>query len=448
MRCPLFSSRLALVVIASAILFGCQTIRSSDGILEQQTKDASVSSKQLRIILDDLVLQVSSEVEQAADQIIAANEGPRTHRNALLWKTNGIASSFQASSRRDSLGAYFDLWILNKQSLALFRRPSDPPLFGESQDVAIAACERIEASMLDVLNMIGGDLPIKEDFAEDFASDYPIENLYFNRASITAHYTRYIDKIQVSHRELLGVVGDLDAQLDQLQRLSSMYAAFLPKQARWNGELMVLETVESTVLSAPLRDMSLAAMGVARIADTTQALPQLVERERTLLHDAISEERELTLVAIDRMRMETVGQMQRERVAVMADLEGERQAVLNAIQQERIAATKDMTRFGTQALEQVDRSVDEKIITAAEHGRELIDHVFKRCIQLSFVALPLALLLLYMRRRRQAVPGIVSDRPVTSDLKINEPIKQESKAGQIRCQSASGHLKIPRRTAA
>ena len=434
---PLRPIRWALIVIAFAAFLGCQTIRSSNGLLEQQTINAGVSSKHLRIILDDLVLQFSSEVEQAADQIIAANESSRTHKNALLWKTNGIASGFQASSRRDALGSYFDLWILNKQSLALFRHPADPPLFGESQTVAIAACERIESSMTDVLNMIGDDLPIKEDFARNFASDFPIDNLYFNRASITAHYTQYIDQIEVGQRELLEVVGDLDDQLDQLQRLSSMYAEFLPKQARWNGELMVLETLQSTAVTAPLQDMSLAANGVARIADTTQSLPQLVERERNLLHDAISEERELTLFAIDRMRMETVGQMQRERIAVMTDLGGERNAVLQAIQQERIAATKDMAHFGSQALEQLDRSFDAKIITAADQGRELIDHAFTRFVQALVVLLPLSLLLFYVLRRRKADSEDVIDEAVEERIR-----DEESK------QSSPRHLRFPHRRAA
>jgi len=397
----LSSVRWALTLISYATFLGCQTIRPSNGLLEQQTVNAGISSEQLRIILDDLVLEFSSELEQAADRIIAANESQRVHKNALLWKTNGIASGFQACSRRDSLGSYFDLWILNKQSLELFRRPADPPLFGDSQAIAIAACERIESSMIEVLNAIGDELPIKEEFARQFANDFPIDNLYFNRASMTAHYTKYLDEIEAGKRELLEVVGDLDEQLDRMQKLSSMYAEFLPKQARWNAELMVLETLQSEAFTTPIRDMSLAADGVVRIADTTQALPKLVEREGKFLHDAISEQRELTLLAIDRMRTETVDQLQSERVAVMADLQDERNAVLQAIQRERIAVTKDMTNFGSQSLEQLDRSVDAKIVTAGDQGRLLIDHAFMRSVQVLAVLLPLACLLLYVSKRQK-----------------------------------------------
>ena len=174
---------------------GCQTLQSSDGLLEQESPNAKVSSRQLRIVLDDLVLQYSSQVELAADQIIAENNDPQVRKNALMWKMNSIASCFQAASRRDPLGAYFDIWILNKQSLGLFEKSIAPPLFGDSQPIAISATQEIEAIMTAVLDLIGDDLPVNEVFANTFAREHPINDLYFQRASITANYTQYIDNI-------------------------------------------------------------------------------------------------------------------------------------------------------------------------------------------------------------------------------------------------------------
>ena len=298
-------------------LVGCQTLQSSDGLLEQKSSNAKVSSRQLRIVLDDLVLQFASQVELAADQIIAESNDPQVCKNALMWKMNGIASCFQATSRRDPLGAYFDIWILNKQSHKLFETPTDAPLFGDSQNIAVSATQQIETIMAEVLDLIGDDLPVNESFANAFATEHPINDLYFQRASITANYTKYIDSIEIKGPELLGVVGDIDQQLDQIQRLSSMYAEFLPKQARWNGELMIMETLQSNAVITSLQNMSLAANGVATIADTTQAIPALIERERNLLHDAITEERLATMQAIDQMRSETLSSFQDERIAVM-----------------------------------------------------------------------------------------------------------------------------------
>jgi len=413
----------ALILIAAMTLLGCQSIHSSDGILEQQHADSKVSSRQLRIVLDDLVLQFSSQVEQAADQILAENSDPQIRKHALMWKTNGIASCFQAASRRDPLGSFFDIWILNKQSLDLFQRSSDEPLFGASQDIAILATKEMEALMNDISQLIGSNLPVNESFAIEFSSDHPVQDLYFNRASMTAHYTQYIDRVKINGPELLGVVGDIDEQLNQLQRISSMYAEFLPKQARWNGELMLLETLESNAVTASLLNMSLAADGVVKIADTTQNLPELVERERNLLHDAITEEREATMLAIDQMRVETVDRLQQERMTVMSGLADERNAVLQTLREERVATTEELSQISDRTVTRVDEAVDQKITTLADHGSDLIDHGFLRLAQLLAVIAPLGLLIFttfhVVRKRR--LPDSHGDTPSEVPLTVHDP---------------------------
>ena len=72
-----FSPSWVLIIAALFTVQGCQTLQSNDGLLEQESSNAKVSSRQLRIVLDDLVLQFSSQVELAADQIIAENGDPQ-----------------------------------------------------------------------------------------------------------------------------------------------------------------------------------------------------------------------------------------------------------------------------------------------------------------------------------------------------------------------------------
>ena len=412
-----------LFFILPFAVLGCQTLQSSDGLLEQESPNAKVSSRQLRIVLDDLVLQYSSQVELAADQIIAENNDPQVRKNALMWKMNSIASCFQAASRRDPLGAYFDIWILNKQSLGLFENPSDSPLFGESQLIAISATQEIETIMTAVLDLIGDDLPVNEAFANTFAREHPINDLYFKRASITANYTKYIDSIKIKGPELLGVVGDIDQQLDQIQRLSSMYAEFLPKQARWNGELMIMETLQSNAVIASLQNMSLAANGVATIADTTQAIPRLIERERNLLNDAITDQRVATMETLETMRAETLNSFQAERISVMGQIESERDAVLNAVQEQRIAATKDLSQLGEDSFAKMDQVIDAKIEDIAQHGSELIDHGFQRLLQLLGAVAVLTLLFVaaFLQLRKHHRANAETNRISAAPIKIHTP---------------------------
>ena len=400
--------RIAVLPLLSLSLIACgchAVIKYPRGLLEQQEGKTNLSSRELRVLVNDLVVQYASRVEHAADQIMVVHSDPAIRKNAILWKTNGISACFQAASRRDPLSAYMDIWVLNKQSLALFEQPSDPPLFGTSQEIAIKASQELESSLQEILTMIGPDFPVREDFPIAFARDYPIRDLYFNRESIAAHYTDYIAKVHSSDREITEVVGDIDDQLDQLQRLSSIYAEFVPKQARWHGELVVLETLRSEEVMQPLQDMTVAADAVARIADTTQDTPALVERERELLYRTISAERMATLNDVNRMRVETLDKLEQERTAVMADLKSERTEVMEAMREERIAATGDLTRFGEESIRQLDASVDQKMTDVANLSVELADHVFRRVVQLSlgvggFILFSLILIL----RNRQPRP--------------------------------------------
>ena len=412
-----------LIFVLPFTVLGCQTLQSSDGLLEQESPNAKVSSRQLRIVLDDLVLQYSSQVELAADQIISENKDPRVCKNALMWKMNGIASCFQAASRRDPLGAYFDIWILNKQSLGLFDSSNESPLFGDSQQIAISATKQIEITMAEVLDLIGDDLPVNEAFANNFAKEHPINDLYFKRASITANYTKYIDSIKVKGPELLGVVGDIDQQLDQLQRLSSMYAEFLPKQARWNGELMIMETLQSNAVIASLQNMSLAANGVATIAATTQAMPSLIERERNFLNDAITDERIATIESLEKMRSETLNSFQQERIAVMEQIESERDTVLKAVQEQRIAATKDLSQLGADSFVKVDQVLDAKIDDIAKHSSDLIDHGFWRLLQLlgTMAVLTLLCITAFMQIRKHRRGSVETNRVNVAPVRIHTP---------------------------
>ena len=121
------------------------------------------------------------------------------------------------------------------------------------------------------------------------------------------------------------------------------------------------------------------------IADTTQAIPNLIERERNILHDAITDERLATMQAIDQMRSETLNSFQEERIAVMEQVQSERATVLQAMQEQRIAVTKDLSQLGEESLVKMDKVIDAKISDVASHGSDLIDHGFRRLAQFSGV---------------------------------------------------------------
>ncbi len=384
-----------------------------------------MSSAELRVILDDLVLQYASRVEMAADRIIAQTRDTTAHKNALLWKSNGIAACFQAATRRDPLAAFLNIWILNKQSLDLFRQPDSPTLFGDAQSIAVETTLQLEPSFEQVLEKIGREFPIGEDFATRFAADHPIHNLYFDRASIAEHYTDYVERITISNRDLKEVVGDLDGQIDQFHKLSAMYAEFLPKQARWQAELLVLETIQGDAMQIVLGDLTSATQSIDRVANVVESVPDLVARERDILRQTISEERIATMEDLDRMQSstmqglqsmqtDTLQEIRQERIAVMQEIKGEREAILGALQEERISATEDLAEFGGRIVDRLDSSADLKIDELAKQGLRMTDHFFKRAAQLTLLLLAV-LAVIWWLHRRQGSPSRLQDSDGAED---------------------------------
>ena len=388
--------RIRITIIVFLILAGvsgCQSFQEASGLLETHSDSPGLTTRELRTIVDDLVLQYSGRVELAADKIIAQSRDPEIRKNALMWKVNGIASCFQAATRRDPLGSLLDIWILNKQSLALFQSENKQALFGGSQPIAIEMAVQLEFALGNILSRLGDEVPIDEEFATRFATDYPIDSLYFNRASIAEHYTEYIEKITLKNKDLREVVGSLDSQLDQLNTLSAMYAEFLPKQARWQAEILVLDMLDDQSVKSILADASSATQSAEKVANVVSQLPNFLSNERDIVRAVVTEERVATLNSLKQMQVDTLQQFETERIAVLEDVRKEREIVLDTLHAERVEATRDFTDFGTSIVKQIDAATDEKIEAVAKQSKDLADHVVLRMAELCGV-LAVALLLL------------------------------------------------------
>lgn len=383
------------------MLLGCRTPHRPQGLLEQQAADAAISSREVRILLDDFVVQFADEVEEAADNIMSQTTDREIHRRALMWKINAISACFQAASRSDPLGAFIDVWILNKQSLTFFQSPDIPPSFGPLQPIAVDTAMVLEAKTAGIRKVIGTQIPILETFANAFAEDYPITNLYFERASIATHYTEYMDRIQVSEKAIVDVVSNLDQRLDELHRLSALYGEFLLKQARWQAELLAIDALPEDALRESIASLSQASLAISRIAATTESVPHLVERERQQVRDIIRQERTETLTAVDAMRSETIDQLQQERVAI-----------IDALQTERTVVTREMTEYLEGMLVQAESKAEHKWESLVQQTATATDLLFLRLTELAVIigCFVLLSLLLFPGRSR---PSRRPSRPLS-----------------------------------
>jgi hypothetical protein len=407
-------------VLTCLLLAGCRHVSAEKGLLEKNAMDTHLSSDQLRVLVNDFAVHFAYSIEADADFILAEASDPAIRQNALRWKSNGISACYRAAARRDPLAAYMDVWILNKQMAQLFRSPPGQHLFGPWQPVALRGCQRREQRLRAISDALGTNLPIDEKFAATFAADYPVHDLYFNRESLA---TRYIEAVEAPTREMFQAIASLRNNVEELRKLSMIYAEHLPKQARWEAELLLADASRISTVQRPIQDFAVTTQSIARVADTVEGIPEIIAHERHALHEIVRQERRDTLREVDRMRQETMSQLEGERALVLNTLRDERAAVLDALRDERVAVSRQLDGHMATTVRQADDITQRRVDQLAQHGNELVDHFFWRtwqlCAVVGVLAVTVLLLLAWRIARRDPVvrfpeetesndPGIVS----------------------------------------
>ena len=389
----------------------CRSVPQRRGLLEEQLPTAKVSSRTLRIMLVEFLPNYAHRIELTADQIMSQTEDPAILRNALLWKINGISAGFGAASRPDPLAAFLDLWVLVRQTRYLFESSQEAPQFGPWQREAIAACQVLENELKAIHEKLDVDDNLGATFVENTVRHLPLQDLYFQRAPLM---TQNVEKITEPNRELLEVVSSLQQDIDEVQRVSALYAEFIPKQARWQAELLAMEAEEFPVVQTSLNQLMLTTQAANQIAETAlglevqletqlEALPNLIDRQRT----AISQD-------LERMRRDTLTDLQQERKVILASLHDEQVEV-----SERVQETAD------RASQRADQIVQHGIASSQAAGEQLLDRaaVYMAAL-LGTAGLLTVLTLLWLkiqkrqslRRRRNSTLDHDSANPPTIDF--------------------------------
>jgi hypothetical protein len=362
-------SLIAVLAVTVGVSAGCMNVRSTSGLLEQTAPATNVSSRKLRVLLTDYVPQFADRIEQAADEILSQTSDPQIRRNALLWKSNAISACFCAASRPDPLAAYLDVSILSRQMTQFFEQPSSNAVFGPWQAQALETSRQLAAPLAQIQGMLRSNTRFDERFVDAFAREHPITNLYFGRASLAAPF---IEEVEEPTRDMSGVVADVSESLAEMQRLSALYAEFVPKQARWQAELLLLAATQNTgLLAQPLHDLERASQAIDRLATTGETVPQLLERERHALHDIVRSE-----------RIETVAQIDQMRCAMVADLRLERATILQSFHDQRRAFNRDLEATVDHSIDKVNTLIGQQSGELNRFAERVAERLWTRVVRL------------------------------------------------------------------
>lgn len=377
---PLFYATLAL-----AILTACTTVSPQrDGLLEQTVEGTQLTSQQLRLYLNEYAIRFDRQVEEAADQILSQTTDPEVARNALMWKIHVISANYRATARPDAFAAFIDVWILSKQMSRFFDGGAGSELFGQFQSIAVDTSRELEQTIRQIaLKIAPSEEVIQEGEKKinDAVQSDPLQNLYLVRQSTVLDF---IDRYQPADLGVMEVVGNVSDDLAALQQILIVYGDYLPRQARWQAEMMLMDMRRAEPVAHTLDDISVIADSLDRIASLTDSLSELAERERKVLLKAVHHERVESFNSIEQMREATLQYVSDERDAIFLSIEQERLAIMEQINAER---------------ELVIREIENMSQDLMLESRELIDHFYMRAFQLVSFIIVMAIILVIAYKR-------------------------------------------------
>jgi hypothetical protein len=404
------SKHLCVLILGFVVcLSGCPSRSTKKTSSINRFKKVEVTAGELGSRNQSLLALYSSEIEGAADKIILESPSPVTRREALVWKAEAIPVLQTSVLNTDPVAAVVDTWAFIFQMNAYMEQPLVKDQFGVFLPVVSDTLKEMDAEM-EQLVLAAAPAANISDLRRKIAAwtaAHPVQAGLSGRRSVDADLIRQADQDDLGALASLNALqqglGDITARLDS-------YNAYLPKQARWQAELLIGDLAHDPQLGAAASNFAVLTRALGKTSNDLDRIPELagaarnialadVQNQRLAAQLFLTQERVQVMEALAGQRIAAMADLRGERLAATGDLQRERQIVLDGIHKEEMAAINDMHMLGQQTLNDFDK-----------RSRLLVDHLFWRAIELVLVTLLLSLLIAWTLLRRFTSRGVPTRR--------------------------------------
>ena len=386
----------------------CGSVLLAVGCLSQNTKKASSlkttknvqsSAPELSSRNQSMLALYSAEIEVAADRIISESPSPAAQRQALVWKAEAIPAMQASLLNTDPVAAVLDTWAFIFQMTAYMERPALKQKLGESYPVVAETLRNMDAEMEQVVRL-GAPTANVADLRQRvvaWAEAHPIQASLAGRQSVDPDVIKKAGQsdlgMTTSIKTLAEAMGDFTARLDS-------YNAYLPKQARWQAELLLTDFTHDPQISTAMSNFAVLSDSAAKASGNIDRLPALVDQTRKAFEANVDGERLSAQAFVREERLSTLFALQQERIATVDALHTERLATTAQIREEREAALKELRAQEIAVMNEFKVFSEKKIQDLDTRGRGLINFFFLRALELMLLTLVLCSLLVWVVLRR------------------------------------------------
>jgi hypothetical protein len=385
----------ALALLAQGCMYG-KTRKASS---LKSTKNVQSSAPELSSRNQSMLALYSAEIEVAADRIISQSSSPAAQRQALVWKAEAIPVMQASLLNTDPVAAVLDTWAFIFQMTAYMERPALKQNLGESYPVVAETLKNMDAQMEQVVRL-GAPTANVADLRQRvraWAEAHPIQASLAGRQSVDPDVIRKAGQsdlgVTTSIKTLAEAMGDFTARMDS-------YNLYLPKQARWQAELLLTDFTHDPQISTAMSNFAALSESAAKASGNIDQLPALVDQTRKAFEADVDGERLSAQAFVREERLSTLIDLQQERIATVDALHSERLATTAQIREEREAALKELRVQEIAVMNEFKAFSEKKIQDLDTRGRSLINYFFLRALELMLLTLVLCSLLVWIVLRR------------------------------------------------
>jgi hypothetical protein len=381
------------------LIFGCASGPTRKSSSVKSAPKVESSATELSSRNQSLLAIYSAEIETAADQIILESPSAAARRQALLWKIDAIPVLQKCLLNTDPVVAALDSWAFIFQMKEYMERPAVKQVFAGMYPVVTAALKNMDDEMQQLVQVAAPSAKIADlrQTIAGWAQAHPVHPNLAGRQSFEAERIRQLGEADLgtmaSIKALGESLGDLTARLDS-------YNTYLPRQARWQAELMLSDLVRAPEFSSALSNAAVLTDALAKTSKTMEQMPELVgqtragvmsdvDRQRLAAQAFVQEEREQIFDALARQRSALTADINRQRTAATADLHTEVQTGLKTLHDERVGAMNDARAAAENTLQDFD-----------SRAQSLMNRFFIYAAVLSLLMLGLGALVAWLLLRR------------------------------------------------
>lgn len=344
---------------------GCNTAVPRPPLMANMAKD-DVSVHRLRAIDYEYAARFGQLVAVCAEQIVVQTDDPSARSRALYWRMWASPQARSAAFDQDPLAGFVELWVLAAQQREYFTQGLGRNYFSAKHLCVDETTRHLEREAERIAAEVVSERALEAMTARvhEWVAEHPIEGQLDVRPTARADLASFFP---TQPKGGLQAVGSMEQTLNDLNDRLTILTVQVPVETRWQVEFLVNALFEEQV-GGRLDTVFETADG---IKDLFRGLQSTVTEQTAMLLSGV----------------------ELERLAIFDAIETERKTVLEAIEHER-----------TSILDWLDTELEDATAELDAVGRGLIDHFFKRLIQVLvgmgvFVLLTVALVLLLVRKR-------------------------------------------------